>query len=34
MSDLFNGAILTIFAREVLEGLVIIGQYRTVLLRR
>ncbi|KAL7543734.1 hypothetical protein ACHAXR_013012 [Thalassiosira sp. AJA248-18] len=33
MSDLFNGAILTIFAREVLEGVVIIGQYRTVLLR-
>jgi len=33
MSDLFNGAIMTIFAREILEGTVIIGQYRTVLLR-
>jgi hypothetical protein len=34
MSDLFNGAIMTIFAREILEATVIIGQYRTVLLRR
>jgi len=33
MSDLFEGAIMTIFAREFLEGVVIIGQYRTVLLR-
>jgi len=33
MSDLFNGAIMTIFAREFLEATVIIGQYRTVLLR-
>lgn len=30
---LFNGAVMTIFAREVLEGTVIIGQYRTVVLR-
>ena len=30
---LFNVAIATIFAREVLEGAVIIGQYRTVILK-
>jgi high-affinity iron transporter len=30
---LFNGAVMTIFAREVLEGTVIIGQYRTVVQR-
>lgn len=30
---LFNGAVMTIFAREVLEGTVIIGQYRTVVKR-
>jgi len=30
---LFNGAVMTIFAREVLEGTVIIGQYRTVIQR-
>lgn len=33
MSDLFNFAVLTIFAREVLEGGIIIGEYRTVILR-
>ncbi|EED95805.1 Ftr1_plasma membrane iron permease [Thalassiosira pseudonana CCMP1335] len=33
MSNLLNGAIMTIFAREILEGVVIIGQYRTVLHR-
>ncbi len=33
MTGLLDGAIMTIFAREVLEGTVIIGQYRTVLLR-
>ncbi|KAL3816989.1 hypothetical protein ACHAXA_010109 [Cyclostephanos tholiformis] len=33
MSDLFDGAIMTIFARELLEATVIIGQYRTVLFR-
>mmetsp|Transcript_6138 Transcript_6138/g.9573 ORF Transcript_6138/g.9573 Transcript_6138/m.9573 type:complete len:338 (+) Transcript_6138:137-1150(+) len=31
--SLFNGAVMTIFAREVLEGTVIIGQYRTVVKR-
>jgi len=30
---IFNIAIATIFAREVLEGAIVIGQYRTVLLR-
>lgn len=33
MSDLINGAIITIFAREMLEGTVIVGQYRTVVMR-
>jgi high-affinity iron transporter len=28
---LFNGAIATIFAREFLEGAIIIGNYRTVI---
>lgn len=32
-SDLFDVAIATIFAREFLEGAIIIGQYRTVILR-
>lgn len=32
-SDLFNFAVITIFAREVLEGGIIIGEYRTVILR-
>jgi len=32
-SGLFNVAIATIFAREFLEGAIIIGQYRTVILR-
>lgn len=31
--SLWDGAVMTIFAREVLEGLVIIGQYRTVVQR-
>ena len=31
--SLFDGAVMTIFAREVLEGTVIIGQYRTVVQR-
>ena len=30
-NSLFNVAIATIFAREVLEGAIIIGQYRTVI---
>ena len=30
---LFNGAVMTIFAREVLEGVIIMGQYRTVVQR-
>jgi high-affinity iron transporter len=33
MSDVFNGAVMTIFAREMLEGTVIMGQYRTVIMR-
>ncbi|KAG7347199.1 hypothetical protein IV203_006268 [Nitzschia inconspicua] len=33
MSDLLNFAVITIFAREVLEGGIIIGEYRTVILR-
>lgn len=33
MSDLLNFAVVTIFAREVLEGGIIIGEYRTVILR-
>lgn len=33
MSDLLEFAVITIFAREVLEGGIIIGQYRTVILR-
>lgn len=31
MSELINAGIMTIFAREMLEGTVIVGQYRTVL---
>ena len=33
MSDLINIAIMTIFAREMLEGTVIVGQYRTIIQR-
>jgi high-affinity iron transporter len=33
MTDLLNFAVITIFAREVLEGGIIIGEYRTVILR-
>ena len=33
MSDLINAGIMTIFAREMLEGAVIVGQYRTVVKR-
>ena len=33
MTDLLDFAIITIFAREVLEGGIIIGEYRTVILR-
>lgn len=33
MSELINFAVVTIFAREVLEGGIIIGEYRTVILR-
>ncbi|KAL3791941.1 hypothetical protein ACHAWO_009456 [Cyclotella atomus] len=33
MSDLINAGIMTIFAREMLEGTVIVGQYRTVVKR-
>lgn len=33
MSDLIDVAIMTIFAREMLEGTVIVGQYRTVIQR-
>lgn len=33
MSDLIDIAIMTIFAREMLEGTVIVGQYRTVIKR-
>jgi high-affinity iron transporter len=33
MSDLLDFAVITIFAREVLEGGIIIGEYRTVILR-
>jgi high-affinity iron transporter len=33
MTDLINFAVVTIFAREVLEGGIIIGEYRTVILR-
>ena len=33
MTDLLNFAVITIFAREVLEGGIIIGEYRTVVLR-
>jgi high-affinity iron transporter len=33
MSDLFNAAIATIFAREFLEASIIIGNYRTVILK-
>jgi high-affinity iron transporter len=33
MSDLFNFAALTIFARECLEGSIIIGEYRTIISR-
>jgi high-affinity iron transporter len=33
MSDIFNGAVMTIFAREMLEGTIIMGQYRTVIQR-
>ena len=32
-SDLFDFAIITIFAREFLEGSIIIGEYRTIVLR-
>jgi len=31
--SLWDGAVMTIFAREVLEGMIIIGQYRTVVQR-
>lgn len=33
MTDLLNFAVITIFAREVLEGGIIIGEYRTAILR-
>ena len=33
MSELFNFAALTIFARECLEGSIIIGEYRTIILK-
>lgn len=33
MTDLLDFAVITIFAREVLEGGIIIGEYRTVILR-
>lgn len=33
MSEFFDFAVTTIFAREVLEGAIIIGQYRTIILR-
>jgi len=33
MVSLFDGAVMTIFAREMLEGTIIIGQYRTVVQR-
>ena len=33
MSELLNFAVITIFARETLEGGIIIGEYRTVILR-
>ena len=33
MSTLFNFAVATIFAREVLEGSIIIGEYRTIIMR-
>lgn len=33
MSNLFDFAVLTIFARECLEGAIIVGQYRTIILR-
>ena len=32
-SDLFDFAMITIFAREFLEGSIIIGEYRTIILR-
>ena len=33
MSELFDFAVLTIFAREFLEGSIIVGEYRTIVLR-
>lgn len=33
MAEVFDFAITTIFAREVLEGSIIVGQYRTIILR-
>jgi high-affinity iron transporter len=33
MTEIFDVAVMTIFAREVLEGSIIIGEYRTVILR-
>ena len=33
MSQLFDFAVITIFAREVLEGGLIIGEFRTIILR-
>lgn len=33
MSDLFDFAVITIFAREFLEGSIIIGEYRTIVLK-
>jgi hypothetical protein len=33
MADLFDFAVITIFAREFLEGSIIIGEYRTFIIR-